>query len=145
MVKKNKTLWLVFGWIFAALALVGVILPIVPQIPFAVLAAFFFSKGSPRLHRWILNNKHFGASVRDWEKDQVVRKKTKVASILMMIIGATLAYFKLHEDKPTAAIVIPVLFFFAIIFVATRRSKSRPTDESVITAGTSNPQRQAGL
>jgi uncharacterized membrane protein YbaN (DUF454 family) len=130
VIKKNKKIWLVFGWIFAALALVGVVLPIVPQIPFAVLAAFFFSKGSARLHRWILNNKHFGAPVRDWEMDQVVRKKTKVASITMMIVGATLAFFKLREDHPTLAIVIPVLFFGAIIFVATRRSKSRMTDDS---------------
>lgn len=128
--KKHKTLWLILGWVFAALALVGVVLPIVPQIPFAVLAAFFFSKGSPRLHQWILNNKHFGAPVRDWELDQVVRTKTKVASIGMMIVGATLAYFKLREEHPTMAIVIPVLFFFSIIFVATRRSKSRPTDDS---------------
>ncbi len=122
--------WLIAGWISVSLAVTGVFLPIVPQVPFAVLAAFCFSRGSPRLHHWILNHKHFGPPVRDWELDQVIRPRMKITSILMMTGGAALAYWKFHEDQPKIAYGMPALFALAAIFVATRRSKSRVQDTS---------------
>lgn len=125
MAERKKMIWTALGWIAAVLAIVGIFLPIVPQIPFAVLAAYCFSKGSPRLHHWILNNRHFGAAVRDWELDQVIRVRTKVASIAMMIFGAGFAYWKYAEEKPYLGFGIPVLFALAVIFVATRRSRTR--------------------
>ena len=129
MRRHKKTVWLVAGWIFLAAAAFGVFLPIVPQVPFAIIAAFFFSRGSPRLHRWILNHKHFGAAVRDWELDRVVRPRLKLFSIGMMVAGGALAYWKFHATKPGYAIGVLVVFFVASIFVATRRSRSRALPE----------------
>jgi uncharacterized membrane protein YbaN (DUF454 family) len=122
--------WIIAGWIALAAAFVGALLPVVPQVPFAVLAAFFFSKGSPRLHHWLLNHKHFGATLRDWEMDRVVRVRTKVFATVMMIGGAGIAYWRLHENKPELALGIVGLFVVAILYVVTRRSKSRATDDS---------------
>jgi uncharacterized membrane protein YbaN (DUF454 family) len=118
------------GWIALGAAFVGVFLPVVPQVPFAVMAAFFFSKGSPRLHHWLLSHKYFGATLRDWEMDQVVRTRTKFFATAMMIGGAGIAYWKLHEKEPKWAYATVGLFVVAILYVVTRRSKSRATDDS---------------
>jgi uncharacterized membrane protein YbaN (DUF454 family) len=125
MTNRKKPGWIVAGWLFLAAAVVGVFLPIIPQVPFAIVAAYFFSKGSPRLHRWVLNNEHFGAAVRDWELDRVIRPRLKLFSIAMMIGGAALAYWKFREDEPAYAIGVPIAFALASVFVATRRSRSR--------------------
>lgn len=139
MERKRKPVWVVLGWAALALAVVGIFLPVVPQVPFAILAAFFFSKGSPRLHRWVLNNKHFGPAVRDWEIDQVIRPRLKRASIAMMIGGAGLAFWKYGESNPVIGYGMPVLFLIACFYVATRRSESRPVSEPGFEVRLGNP------
>jgi uncharacterized membrane protein YbaN (DUF454 family) len=125
MSRGGKPVYVILGSVFLAAAVVGVFLPIVPQVPFAVIAAFFFSKGSPRLHHWMLNNKHFGAPIRDWENGQVVRPRLKAFSVCAMIVGAGLAYYRYHADTPSVAYGIAGAFALASIFVLTRPSEMR--------------------
>jgi uncharacterized membrane protein YbaN (DUF454 family) len=117
---KDRT-FMVLGGIFLVAALCGAILPIVPQIPFAIISAFLFSKGSPKIHRWIRNNKHLGPPVKDWEAHQVVKPKLKIISTIAMVGGAAISYLKL--DSPWSWIIMS-LFLLAIIFMLTRKSKA---------------------
>lgn len=112
--------YMIGGGISIALAIVGIFLPIVPQVPFAILAAILFSKGSPRIHKRIRENKHFGRPVRDWEDDRVVRPKLKAFSTVAMIAGAVMSHFKVEMPW---VLIIDALFLAAIIFVVTRKSK----------------------
>jgi uncharacterized protein len=116
---KEKVL-MAGGAVSLLLALVGVFLPIVPQVPFAILSAFLFSKGSPRLHQWVRRHKYFGGPVKDWEDHRVVRPKLKAFSTLAMIGAAVFAHFKLLIHW---AIALDIVFGAAIIFVLTRKSK----------------------
>jgi uncharacterized membrane protein YbaN (DUF454 family) len=74
----------------------------------------------------MLNNKHFGAALRDWELDRVIRRRLKIASIGMMAVGAGLLYWRYAGERPALAYSLISLFFAAAVFVATRRSRSRP-------------------
>ena len=84
---RETTHWLfiAFGWLSLALGLLGVLLPLLPTTPFVLLAAFFFSKGSERLHRWLVEHPRFGRYIRDWEAEQVVPPIGKYASTLTMV------------------------------------------------------------
>lgn len=123
MKAANNKFWLVTGWVFLALAAVGLALPIIPQVPFAIIAAWCFSKGSRRMHTWMLRHKRLGPPIRDWEQHQVVRPKLKALSSVMMLVGAGLSFAKLHREHPVANIVITVVFLASIAFVLTRRSE----------------------
>jgi uncharacterized protein len=109
------------GCVALGLAVVGVFLPIVPQVPFAILAAYLFSKSSRKLHKWTRDNKYLGPPVKDWEDHRVVRPKLKIFSCLAMAAGAVMGHFTL--DKLGFAIGLDVIFAVAIAFVLTRRSK----------------------
>ncbi len=109
------------GALSLILALVGIVLPVVPQVPFAILAAFLFSKSSPRFHKWIKKNKYFGQPVKDWEEDRVIRPKLKSVSTVMMLAAAGFAHWKLDLTK---ALILDGIFLIAIIFVLTRKSKA---------------------
>jgi len=52
--------WAGLGLICVALAAIGVVLPLLPTVPFLLLAAFFFARSSSRLHHWLLNHPTFG-------------------------------------------------------------------------------------
>ncbi len=110
------------GWLALSLAIVGIFVPILPQIPFAVLAAFLFSKSSRRMHQWVRENKHFGRAVRDWEDDRVVRTKLKVFSLIAMLGGAGVGHWKLEGVWPW---VMDAGFLASIVFVLTRKSHKK--------------------
>ena len=52
-----RGIWLVLAIFFFVLGLVGLALPVIPQVPFFLLAIYFTSKFSPRFHNWNSNNR----------------------------------------------------------------------------------------
>ena len=53
----KKILYILIGCISLGLGIIGVILPILPTVPFVLLAAFCFAKSSERLDGWFKNTK----------------------------------------------------------------------------------------
>ena len=69
------------------LALVGTVLPVVPTVPFLLLAAFCFARSSPRLHRWLMHHPRFGGPLRDWEAHHAIGRRVKIVALAMMAAG----------------------------------------------------------
>jgi len=78
--------WLLLGWTCVALGFAGVVLPILPTTPFLILAAFAFSKSSPRLRQWLVDHNIFGGPIRDWEDGGAIRPRYKVVACTAMAL-----------------------------------------------------------
>ncbi|MGI3185616.1 YbaN family protein [Nioella aestuarii] len=78
--------WLALGWSAVALGFAGVVLPILPTTPFLILAAFAFSKSSPRLRQWLVDHQIFGGPIRDWEENGAIRPRYKVMACTAMAL-----------------------------------------------------------
>lgn len=67
--KKNplKIVWFFFGFLCLCLGTVGIVLPILPTVPFYMATVFCFAKSSQKLHDWftgtILYKKHLDSFV----------------------------------------------------------------------------------
>jgi len=68
----RKLFWNILGFISLGLAYVGVVTPGMPYSIFVVFAAYCFSKGSERMHRWIYNHKLFGPFLTNWGQKALV-------------------------------------------------------------------------
>lgn len=53
----KKIIYIFIGCISLGLGIIGVILPILPTVPFVLLAAFCFARSSERLDGWFKNTK----------------------------------------------------------------------------------------
>lgn len=82
-----KWLWTFGGWVSLTLGIIGIFLPIAPTTPFVILAAFLFSKGSPKFHQWLMAHPRFGPLVREWESDRVIRLKAKWFTTVMLSLS----------------------------------------------------------
>lgn len=115
----HRPLLIILGITSTILGIIGAFLPILPTTPFLILAAFLFSKSSPRLHSWILSLKYFGPMVKEWEDYGVIRFKAKVwcTIVIVAVLGATIIY----ADIPRWVQIVQVLIMaFVLTFVWTR-------------------------
>lgn len=76
-----------------ALGIIGAFLPILPTVPFILLAAWAAAKSSPRLLAWLESHGEFGKYIRDWRLGGVVSRKAKWAATIMMSFSAVIILF----------------------------------------------------
>lgn len=117
-----KTLLFVLGWLCVLLGLIGALLPIVPTTPFLILAAYLFSKSSPKVHSWLTSLPYFGSAIIDWEQNKVIRPKAKVMSVfvIILIFGMSIGLTKIHANLK---IMLVVIGLSCIAFILTRKSR----------------------
>lgn len=77
-------LFVLLGFLALALALVGLVLPLLPTTPLLLLAAASFARGSSRLHGLLLKNKLFGSHLRAYEEEGAVTVRTKILSLVFL-------------------------------------------------------------
>ena len=88
-----RIVWLLLGLISVALAAIGVLLPLLPTVPFLLLAAFFFARSSERLHNWIISHPGFGPHIDAWNRSGAIRPKAKRLATLSVIVALGLSLF----------------------------------------------------
>lgn len=110
------------GYIFLGLAIVGTFLPVMPTVPFALVAAFCFKEGSPKVYKWIISFPKFGPAVQEWEEHKVIRTKNKILAISLMSIGIGTAVYNGPVEIELKGIMIFTGLCVAI-YIATRNSK----------------------
>jgi uncharacterized membrane protein YbaN (DUF454 family) len=89
----KKLFWNILGFFSLSLAYVGVVTPGMPYSIFVVFAAYCFSKGSERMHRWIYNHKLFGPFLTNWGEKRVFPTKMKFFMLAMMTSSLIIMWF----------------------------------------------------
>ena len=85
----------ILGYIAVGLGAIGAILPIMPTVPFLLLAVYFFARSSPELEQKILDHPHWGPQVKDWRDRRAISRSSKTIAIGAMATGAVFTYFTL--------------------------------------------------
>ena len=81
-----KYLWIGLGWLFVALGLVGIALPLLPTTPFLLLAALCFSKGSDKIYQWLITHPTLGPPINDWREKRAITRRSKIVATASMLI-----------------------------------------------------------
>ena len=110
---------LALGYLSLTLGIVGIFLPILPTVPFLILAAYFFSKSSKKLHEWLLNHKTFGPQLRAWEENGAVSKKSKLVATVSILGGFLFQIFVL-ELSTTLLWILAITFAVVLIYIWSR-------------------------
>ena len=92
MPRSPQFLWTLSGLVALSLGLLGIPLPFLPTTPFILLAAFCFSKSSPRLRRWLTTHPRFGPMIDAWEQNGAIPRRAKIMAGALMAASLVLSY-----------------------------------------------------
>ncbi|WEF24434.1 YbaN family protein [Paracoccus sp. S3-43] len=113
-----RRMWYVLGMIALVLGIVGIALPVLPTVPFLLLAAAAFARSSPRLERRILNHPTYGPPVRAWRERGAISRLAKIWATLAMACGVG---FSLIAGMPLWVVAMQAMICTAVAaFLVTR-------------------------
>ena len=90
-----RPVYLAGGLISVALGAIGAALPIMPTVPFLLLAVFFFARSNPEWERKILEHKTWGPQVADWRERRAISRRAKIGAIGAMSAGVGFTWLTL--------------------------------------------------
>lgn len=114
----QKFMHLALGWICVGLGIIGAVLPVMPTTVFLILAAFFFTKGSPRIRHWLISHPTLGPPIQNWEDTGSIAPRVKLLALSMMgfTLGAAIVF-----AAPIMILVIQALCMSAAaLYILTR-------------------------
>ena len=120
----KRTVYLVLGWIFVAIGIVGALLPLLPTTPFLLLAIWFFARSSPKMESWLFNHPRFGPGLRAWRDERAIPRRAKIMAVCLIAASYALMWFTAKPSPLVAAVTAGILCCSAL-FIVTRNSPGR--------------------
>lgn len=107
------------GLVMTVIGIVGVFLPLLPTTPFLLVAAWCFSRSSPRLEQWLLNHRTLGPPLADWRREGAISARAK--TIAVGLIAASYGFF-LYRVQPSLALAgaVGLILSASVVFILTR-------------------------
>ena len=84
----KRWLWWLLAWTSFATGIVGIFVPGLPTTVFVLISAWAASRGSERLHRWLLTHPRFGPAIVNWQRYGAVSRKAKWMATVTMSLCA---------------------------------------------------------
>jgi uncharacterized protein len=109
-----RSFYLTVGFAALALAVAGVVLPVLPTTPFLLLAAACFARSSKRFHDKLLANRIAGPIIREWTVHRSIRRGVKrwVYVLMALSFGSSILIMPTLWLQVMLAVLGIVLTFF---------------------------------
>ena len=124
--RKNpiRYVWMALGILCLVLGTIGVVLPILPTVPFYMATVFCFAKGSKTLHDWFLGTSLYKKHLESFAKEKAMTKKTKRSIIAMVTILMAIGFIMMN-NVPIGRVVLVIVWIFHFLWIESRNCQRR--------------------
>jgi uncharacterized membrane protein YbaN (DUF454 family) len=120
----KRYLYITSGLITLSLGLLGIVTPGLPTTPFILLTGILFAKGSPELHRWLLNNRLTGRYIKKVNGGFSIKEMLISLGIMWcMICFTTFVVFRNNETMQYIMLGLGCIGTLSQIFVLRKKKK----------------------
>ncbi len=113
--KLKKILFVVVGCMSVALGALGAVLPLLPSVPFLLLAAFCFARSSERLHNWFTGTKLYKNNLESYVKGEGMTRRTKI-KIMVTVTALMSVGFIMMDQVPVGRIILACVWVFHVLY-----------------------------
>lgn len=111
----KKAFFIVLGCLSLELGAVGAVLPILPTVPFLMLAAFCFAKSSEKLHNWFVATKLYKKNLESFVQGKGMTMKTKIRIMVTVTILMSIGFIMMHA-VPVGRIILGFVWLFHVLY-----------------------------
>ena len=90
-----RRLYLAAGLLCVGLGALGAVLPLLPTVPFLLLAVFCFARSNPAWEQRILDDPRWGPQIREWRERGAISRKAKIGAIITLVAGIAFTWVTL--------------------------------------------------
>lgn len=113
----KKISYMAIGSISLALGDLGAVLPLLPAVPFLLLAAICFARSSEKLHNWFLGTSLYRKNLESYVAGRGMTRQTKIRIMVTVTLIMAVSFAFMHQVLIGRMVLIGVWVFHVLYFL----------------------------
>ena len=111
----KKVIYIIIGCISVGLGAAGSVIPVLPTVPFLLLAAYCFARSSEKLHNWFTSTKLYKDHLESYVKGEGMTRQTKLRIMITVTLLMSVGFIMMSRG-PVSRIILAFVWLFHILY-----------------------------